>query len=116
MPPARSGTFSTLRRSRGGGIAFFIGLLLLMGGERRLAEIHFNLRPAEVGLESDDVLDGDEIRVRLVALNDDQQPTLFDCRRLAASHAVHAAVQRCPFLALGRPAPRGPPVMSSALA
>jgi hypothetical protein len=98
-----------LRRHRPLGIAVFILLVLLVAAERRLADAHFNLRSAAPGLESDDVLDGDEVRVRLIALNDDKPPTLPDVSVALALATVHAVAQRYDSLALGRPAPRGPP-------
>ncbi|HEV8144629.1 MAG TPA: hypothetical protein VGQ77_17350 [Methylomirabilota bacterium] len=89
----------------------FVLLIGLVAGERRLAEAHFNLRSAAApGLESDDVLDGDEIRVRLVVLNDDKTPTLPDVSGALVCEVVHAHAQRLDSLALGRPAPRGPPL------
>jgi hypothetical protein len=88
----------------------FVLLVGLVATERRLADAHFNLRSASPGLESDDVLDGDEIRVRLVVLNDDEAPTLPDVSGALVCEVVHAHAQRLDPLALGRPAPRGPPL------
>jgi hypothetical protein len=97
------------RRHRPFGIAVFILLIFLVAAERRLAEAHFNLRTAVPGLESDDVLDGDEIRVRLIVLNDDKPPRLSHVSSTLARETVPSFVQRYISLALGRPAPRGPP-------
>jgi hypothetical protein len=88
----------------------FVLLIGLVAGERRLAEAHFNLRSAAPGLESDDVLAGDELRVRLVVLSDDKAPTLPSVSAALVCEVVHAHAQRLDSLALGRPAPRGPPL------
>ena len=88
----------------------FVLLIGLVAGERRLAEAHFNLRSAAPGLESDDVLDGDEIRVRLVVLSDDKAPTLPGGSAALVCDVVHVHAQRLDSLALGRPVPRGPPL------
>lgn len=90
----------------------FVLLVLLVAGERRLAEAHFNLRSSAPGIESDDVLDGDEIRVRLIVLNDEKRPTLPDVTSAVAFEVMLASAQRLDSLALGRPAPRGPPASS----
>ena len=99
----------SLRRHGTGGVWFFLLLMLLVAGERRLAEAHFNLRSWSVGFESADALDGDEIRVRLIALNDDTPPSLFVAGRVLVAHVVHASPPRLDRVPLGRPAPRGPP-------
>ena len=109
-------TLVSLRRHGTGGVWFFLLLMLLVAGERRLAEAHFNLRSWTVGVESADALDGDEIRVRLIALNDDKPPSLFDAGRVFAFEVVHAASPRFDRVLLGRPAPRGPPAIAPAAA
>jgi hypothetical protein len=101
------------RRDRGAGVAFFVLLVLLVGVERRLAEAHFNLRTAAPGIESNG-LDGDELRVRLIVLNDDKAPALTDGHRTPAFQGVQAFKEPRISLALGRPAPRGPPAVSRA--
>jgi hypothetical protein len=97
------------RRHRTLGIALFVGLVLLVGLERRLAEAHFNLRTAAPSVESNDALDGDELRVRLVVLNDDKLPALADTSTTLARERLVSVASRCLSPALGRPAPRGPP-------
>jgi hypothetical protein len=92
----------------------FVLLMLLVAGERRLADAHFNLRTWVVGIESADALDGDEIRVRLIALNDDKPPSLFDAGRLYGFEVVLAVSPRLDRVPPGRPAPRGPPGAPSA--
>ena len=114
--PGRRGAVSALRRSRAGAAALFVFLVLLVGAERRLAEAHFNGRTTTHAFESNDALDGDEIRVRLVALNDDKAPTVSDVGRMVAPLAAHVLPQRPPSVTLGRPAPRGPPAASSTCA
>jgi hypothetical protein len=50
-------------------------LLLLVGAERRLAEVHLNRVSSSLGFENEDLLDGDEIRVRLLFMAaDDMEP------------------------------------------
>ena len=105
--------FERFRRDRGLGIAFFILLVLLVGVERRLAEAHFNLRTAAPGIESNS-LDGDELRVRLIVFNDDKAPSLADGDRTPAFQGVQTFKEHWISLALGRPAPRGPPAVSRA--
>ena len=106
----------SLRRHGPGGAWFFLLLMLLVAGERRLANAHFNLRAWAVGIENADALDGDEIRVRLIALNDDKPPSLVDSGRVLAFEALHASAPRLDRVPLGRPAPRGPPAVTSAAA
>ena len=110
---APRGEWSAFGRARAGGACSFVLLILLVGAERRLADAHFNLRTAVVSLESDEVLDGDEIRVRLIVLNDDKAPTIADVGRTAVPLVARIVPTRRPSLALGRPAPRGPPRASS---
>ncbi|HMH51167.1 MAG TPA: hypothetical protein VK548_13105 [Candidatus Acidoferrum sp.] len=109
-------TLAAFRRRGTGGVWFFLLLMLLVAGERRLSEAHFNLRTWTIGLESADALDGDEIRVRLIALNDDKPPSLLDAGRAFAFEVVHATSPRVDRVPLGRPAPRGPPALASAAA
>jgi len=99
----------SLRRSRIGGVCLFLLLLGLMIGERRLADAHYNLRSSAVGIESADSLDGDEIRVRLIVLNDDKPPSLSDSEALHVATVVLTEVPHLDRVPLGRPAPRGPP-------
>ena len=111
----RVSTFDRLRHLRHPGVWCFVVLLLLVSAERRLAELHFNLRTAETGIESEDSLDADEIRTRLILLQDEKLPTVpvvgervaaavAPCWRLAIAFALHA------------PSPRGPPVRSPSFA
>ena len=106
----------SLRRHGPGGVWFFLLLMLLVAGERRLAEAHFNLRTWTVGVESADALDGDEIRLRLIALNDDKPPSLFVAGRVVVAEIVHASPPRLDCVPLGHPAPRGPPALALAAA
>ena len=115
-PAACAGVLMRLRRSREGGVWFFLLLLTLVLGERRLAEAHFNQVSSEVAIENDDVLDGDEVRVRLVLLNDDKLPSLPDACGEVACETLPSIPQRRAFRAPGRPAPRGPPPLASVAA
>lgn len=100
-----------LRTWRTPGACFFVGVLFLVAAERRLAEIHFNLRVAETAFDNDDALDRDEIRIRLVALNDDQPPTLTRYSQPIELRVVAYRTGTRVTRALGRPAPRGPPAL-----
>jgi hypothetical protein len=59
-------------------------------------------------VESDDVLDGDEIRARLIVLNDETSPTL-PVGSGAIGIAVRPSAEESESPTLGVPAPRGPP-------
>jgi len=107
-PSAAPGLLAFCRRRRALGVWLFVALLGLVAAERRLAETHFNVRAVGPGFESSD-LDGDEIRVRLVVLNDDNPPALPATRGRITFEAVHVVTQRLDFRAPGPPAPRGPP-------
>ena len=98
-----------LRRQRSTGTWVFVLLVLLVLGERRLAEVHLNLQKAETSVERDDVLGGDEIRIRLIILNDEAPPTLPDVTIARSVRIVHLIVSLPASVALGSPAPRGPP-------
>jgi hypothetical protein len=114
MTEMRPATLVTLRRHASAVAWCFVLLTLLVAGERRLAELHFNLRSWTDGLQSADALDGDEIRIRLTVLNDDKPPSLFDAGRVRTLEVVHAVAPRLDRVPLGRPAPRGPPASPSA--
>ena len=104
----------SFRRYARAGTWLFVLLLALVAAERRLAEMHFNLRSAETGLESRDILDGDEIRVRLIVLNDDHPPALPAVSTTLAVDVSPVVSPHPDCIALGRPAPRGPPAVSRA--
>jgi hypothetical protein len=105
-----------LRRHCHLGVGAFVALILLVGLEQRLAEMHFNLRSVSPGLESVDSLDGDEIRHRLVILNDDRPPTLPMAAGDVVGIAVPGAVEPSYFALVGQPKPRAPPVPHSSAA
>jgi hypothetical protein len=105
---ASTTALARFRRYRAVGTGFFVLLLLVVMVERRLADGHFNLRTAPTAIESDDVLDGDEIRVRLIVLNDETPPTLPPASR-ALGIALRPFAEDSESPALGVPAPRGPP-------
>ena len=106
---AARASIDRLRAHRVAGIWLFVSLLCLAAAERRLSEVHFNLRVAEVGFEDDDALDGDEIRIRLVALNDEQLPMLSGSGLAFESRAFLGSPTACCRRVLGLPSPRGPP-------
>lgn len=110
---AARASLDRLRRHRVAGIWLFVGLLCLAAAERRLSEVHFNLRAAEVGVENDDALDRDEIRIRLVALNDEQLPIVFEAGPAFQPRAFVGAPSALGRLVLGLPSPRGPPASDS---
>lgn len=105
-----------LRGHRCLGVGFFIALILLVCVERRLAEIHYNLRSADPGLESTDSLDGDEIRVRLVVVKDDCLPTLSENAGGLVFVAVSHPLEQPRFEPFGWPEPRAPPARHSSAA
>lgn len=115
MGPTAS-VLQAFRRHRPGGVWLFTLLLLVVAGERRLAEVHFNQRSVAPGLESADALDGDEIRLRLIVLNDDKPPSLPAVGGVLASAIVHASVPHVDAVPLGLPAPRGPPASAPSAA
>jgi hypothetical protein len=106
----------SFRRHRLAGTRLFVFLLLVVAGERRLSEVHFNLRSAAASVESADALDGDEIRVRLIVLNDDKPPSLPAVRGVLVSKVAHASVPHVDCIPLGHPAPRGPPASAPSAA
>ena len=58
-------------------VGFACLLVLLVGAERRLAEVHLNRVSSSPAFENDDLLDGDEIRVRLTLhVEDVRQPVV----------------------------------------
>jgi hypothetical protein len=105
-----------LRHRRRVGVGIFIAFLLLVGLELRLAEMHHNLRSAGPGLESVDSLEGDEIRGRLVILNDERPPTLPMAAIGAVGMAVLGSIEPPSFTLIGQPKPRAPPVLHSSAA
>lgn len=91
----------------------FLALVVLVGAERRLAEIHFNFRTAALAIESNDVLDGDEIRIRLIVLNDDRPPAVGVLVGVL-DRLVLVVTPPCPCVdVVGRPASRAPPAVAS---
>lgn len=105
-----------LRGKQRAGITVFILLLLAVAAERRLAEFQLNQRSAAPAFENDATLDGDEVRVRLIALNDDKPPTLAAAGGRSAPLRTRLTLDVPPAIALGRPAPRGPPSPPASIA
>ena len=102
-------SLTRFRRHRRAGVALFVALLCLVAVERRLADAHYNRLTASPAFENAAVLDGDEVRVRLIVLNDNDTPALPDVSGTLTLDSVHAVVPQPDSPALGRPAPRGPP-------
>jgi hypothetical protein len=100
--------FAGFRRHRAIATVFCVLLLFVVMVERRLADLHFNLRTATTTVESNDVLDGDEIRVRLIVLNDETSPTLPPVSR-AVGATIRPSAEDSESPTFGVPAPRGPP-------
>jgi hypothetical protein len=107
--PAPGRALAYCRRSRLTGALFFVLVMLLVGAERRLAEVHFNTHTAAPALNGDDILEGDEIRVRLVVLNDDRAPIVAHGGCPVGSTFVQVVRSSCETVGRGRPTPRGPP-------
>ena len=80
-----------MRRPRQWGAWVFVALVLLVAGERRHADAHFNLRSTDLVFENDEALDADEIKIRLIGHADAALPT--------APVAVARAVEIVPSLA-----------------
>jgi hypothetical protein len=98
-----------LRGYRGFGVYLFVALALTVAAERRLSDAQFNAESASPRFESEDSLTGDEIQVRLIALNDGGAPTAppsveWETRdlSLASDHLV-------PRPTPDGPSPRAPP-------
>jgi hypothetical protein len=88
----------------------FVAFILLSGAERRLAEAHLNDQSSAPGIENNDALDGDEIRVRLVLLGDAVVPTLACVEeRLEVTEGPGRVSSRLHVVREARK-PRAPPV------
>jgi len=105
-----------LRAGRAVGVWLFVGLILLVSAERRLAEAHFDLRGGGTGIESDEALDGDEISVRLTVLNDDARPSIQPSAQVPALYGLIPAPAVPCSRALTCPGARAPPAVSSSAA
>jgi hypothetical protein len=99
-----------LRRHRAVAVGCFCLLLLVAGAERRLAEVHLNRLSSSPAFENDDLLDGEEIRVRLALVVDDiREPDLRGALRLATEAVAAAPSDRIPAAPVGWASSRGPP-------
>lgn len=90
-------------------VGFACFLVFLVGAERRLAEAHLNRVSSLPAFENDDVLDGDEIRVRLVFLADDVGQPVLPAAPLAWEPAPVAPAQAVRPAPLRWSSPRSPP-------
>jgi len=85
-------------------------LVLVVASERRLAEVHLNRLSASIVFENDDLLDGDEIRVRLSAVvHDVHEPDLSGILRIAWRSAPTPPREAIPASPLRWSSSRGPP-------
>ncbi|HEY3097532.1 MAG TPA: hypothetical protein VGL14_01395 [Methylomirabilota bacterium] len=101
-----------LRRHRAVAVGCLL-LVLLVASERRLAEVHLNRLSASPVFENDDLLDGDEIRVRLSAVVPDvQEPDLSGILRIVWRPAPIAAREAIPPPPLRWSSSRSPPALS----
>ena len=101
-----------LRRVRAIAVGCLL-LVVLVAGERRLAEVHLNRLSASPVFENDDLLDGDEIRVRLSAVvHDVHEPDLSGILRVAWRSAPIAPREAIPASPLRWSSSRSPPALS----
>ena len=100
-----------LRRHRAVAVGCFCLLLLVAGAERRLAEVHLNRLSSSPAFENDDLLDGEEIRVRLALIVDDiREPDLRGVLGMGATEpVVPAPSDRIPAAPARWASSRGPP-------
>ena len=91
-------------------------LVLLVGAERRLADAHLNRLSSSPAFENDDLLDGEEIRIRLTLVVADGLPPVLATRLLpwhpAHARAADAAPPAPVFWATSRAPPPAPLVRS----
>ena len=101
-----------LRRHRAVAVGCW-SLVLLVGAERRLAEVHLNRLSAAPVFENDDLLDGDEIRVRLSAVVDDvPEPDVSGVLHVTWRPAPTAARGAIPVPPVRWSSSRSPPSLS----
>jgi hypothetical protein len=87
-------------------------LVLVVASERRLAEVHLNRLSASPVFENNDLLDGDEIRVRLSAVvHDLVEPDLNGILRVVWRTAPTAAREAVPTPPLRWSSSRSPPAL-----
>ena len=103
---------SACRRFRGHHVVrvVFALLVLVVAGERRLADAHLNRQSSLPVLENNDALDGDEIRIRLVLLGATAPPTLAPIQRAAEDQPWGAGVEKTSPAPFDGHSPRAPPV------
>jgi hypothetical protein len=98
-----------LRRGRAIAVGCFCGLILLVGAERRLADAHLNRLSSSPAFENDDLLDGDEIRIRLTLLASEGLPPVLPTAQLAWQPARATDAEAPPPAPLSWSSSRAPP-------
>jgi len=99
-----------LRRHRVVAVGWFCALVLVAGAERRLAEVHLNRLSSSPAFENDDLLDGEEIRVRLAIVVDDiREPDLRGVLSIARESVSASSTVRIPAPPARWASSRGPP-------
>jgi hypothetical protein len=100
----------TLRRYRAIAVGCFCLLILLVGAERRLADAHLNRLSSSPAFENDDLLDGDEIRIRLILVAADAGLPVLPAASLTWEPARVFAVDAPPPAPSAWSTSRAPPV------
>ena len=111
-PCARAG-LDTLRGSRRSLAWLFCGLLLVVCGERRLADYRYslyNLTLHEIGIKSAESLDGNEVALRLLVADDASPAVLAAAPRRVPQRLVIPSVETPVTRAVALPHLRAPPV------
>jgi hypothetical protein len=109
------GLFWTSRRA---GAWLFVTLLLVAGGERRVADVAYTLHlftDSDVGVY-DETVAGDEVTLRLMAMADASAPLVVAPASPLLAVCTSALPERTGRCSIDAPAPRGPPAASSAIA
>jgi len=99
-----------LRGHRAVAVGCFCLLVLMTSAERRLAEVHLNRLSSSPVFENNDLLDGDEIRIRLALdVEDVREPDLSGVRRVTREPAPAPATVTAPAPPVRWSSSRSPP-------